>query len=884
MAVTLFVVLVPFLTAMVTVGKVVVDQTQAAMTAELDNRLRIAAMDLEQLQDQVRYDVASVAMDNTVKTTLRFGVFSQLRRYLVQQKAGRTLDFLLVADDTGRPVAMAPIDVEENGGGYPGRRLIERVRRRQLAAKGLWFDEDLLPGADPPPLVLEAAAPIMLRRQLLGYVVGGLRLDGDQGLLRRLQLRSGADHVVLLEENGRLTASWREADQEAEQAGRETAAYSGLAAASLWTDPRDGRQYDLVRRILSDIDGAPVARLVILLDHAKAMAGVRRVTSSMLLIFAGGVLLAVLLTLVFSSSLARPIAGLVRAMEFFRREGRTVPVPDTGPEEIGRLARVFNEMSATIEASLEQLQREVEERRRTEAELHDRQERLAIILDSIGDGVLVLDSDNRVVYCNPAAETMIGMDAATARGKPFADVLRLEDEESGDLCVDPAARLERAGEDRLGAGTMLLTTVTGDRRHVACTASFLRDSQGRRRGLVLVLRDVTAQRRLDEEMIRAQKLESLGLLAGGIAHDFNNLLTAIVGNINLARVEAIQGRESGECLERAEKAAMQARTLTRQLLVFAKGGEPVRKPLFTDQLIREAVELALRGSNVGGRFKMAPDLWPVEADEGQLHQVFNNLAINAVQAMPSGGTLTVRAENVVLGPANHHNLSPGNYVKIEVEDTGCGIDPAHIDRIFDPYFSTKKTGHGLGLATVFSIVRKHDGTIGVESEPGRGTTFTILLPAFGGELLESAGNQLRPTVAGHGRVLVMDDEIEVRRTLEVMLRHLGYEPTLVADGQEALDAYGKAMVEGRPFRLVILDLTVPGGRGGKETAATLLQMDPAVRLVVVSGYGDDPVLAAPERYGFLDRLPKPFLFEDLVRVLARVTGDGERDGGRSWPA
>jgi CheY-like chemotaxis protein len=366
------------------------------------------------------------------------------------------------------------------------------------------------------------------------------------------------------------------------------------------------------------------------------------------------------------------------------------------------------------------------------------------------------------------------------------------------------------------------------------------------------------------ELLKGQKLESLGLLAGGIAHDFNNILTIILGNVSLARLQLNDPEKVTKRLKEAENATVRAKDLAQQLLTFARGGEPVKKIIEVAGLLNESVGFALHGSNVRGEFALANDLWPVEADEGQLSQVIQNLVLNAVQAMPEGGSVTIRAENAV------SRLEGKKFVKISVADTGVGISEQHLQRIFDPYFTTKQQGSGLGLATCYSIIMKHGGKIRATSTQGKGSMFNVSLPASEQESVVEP-NSLKAVFRGSGgRVLVMDDEEDIRKLTEAILVELGYSVESVENGAEAVDLYRKRNEEGIPFSAVILDLTIPGGVGGKETIERLLRIDPEIKAIVSSGYSTDPVMANYRDYGFSAVLVKPYRPQELSKVLQEL--------------
>ena len=382
--------------------------------------------------------------------------------------------------------------------------------------------------------------------------------------------------------------------------------------------------------------------------------------------------------------------------------------------------------------------------------------------------------------------------------------------------------------------------------------------------------EIAERRRAEDELIKAQKLESLGVFAGGIAHDFNNILTGILGNLSFARMQLSPSNSIAKRLEECEKASVRASELTQQLLTFARGGEPVKKLIAPAPLIREATSFVLRGSNVRGVIDLPEDLWCVEADEGQLSQALHNLLINAMQAMADGGEVTVRGGNEKLDADNPHRLPPGAYVKITVEDHGCGIHQKNFVRIFDPYFTTKDQGSGLGLASVYSIVKRHGGTVEVSSAIGVGSSFDIFLPASPGKRIKGIAVKDAVDLPAGGRILIMDDEVFIREIATEILQYIGYEVESCAEGREAVERFQAARESNDPFTGVILDLTVPGGMGGKETALLILEIDPDVVLIVSSGYSNDPVIANYRQYGFHGAIRKPFDADTLATELGRL--------------
>ncbi len=391
--------------------------------------------------------------------------------------------------------------------------------------------------------------------------------------------------------------------------------------------------------------------------------------------------------------------------------------------------------------------------------------------------------------------------------------------------------------------------------------------------ILSILHDITNRLRIESELQRMDKLESLGVLAGGIAHDFNNMLTGIVGNIELARTEERQDHARA-LLDEAGQEILRARGLTQQLLTFARGGEPVRSVQNLAPILREVTAFALRGSNVRAVMTLSEGLWPANVDRGQIGQVFSNMVINADEAMPDGGTLSVAAHNVRISePVPHPDLVPGCYVQVDISDTGTGISASDLHKIFDPFFSTKERGSGLGLTTAYAIVRKHGGCIRIASAPGTGTTFSIYLPAVLQPPVQERTDR-DVSVKGHGRVLVVDDEVTVQHVLTAMLDRLGYDAEAVPDGADAVRADAEAQTGGIPFSVIIMDLTIPGGMGGQEAAVLLRAQHTTAQLVVSSGYATDPVMANYRSYQFDAVLTKPYSFPDLTAVLASLAGCG----------
>jgi PAS domain S-box-containing protein len=501
-------------------------------------------------------------------------------------------------------------------------------------------------------------------------------------------------------------------------------------------------------------------------------------------------------------------------------------------------------------------------------------ERLSLTLYSISDGVITTDSEEKIIFLNEAAERFTGWTHEEAVGRQSPEVFRVFHRKTGKQQINPVEEVLKKGEVSHFTEDTFLIDRSGVEKAVVINCTPVVHEKGGILGAVLAFREA-ASSKLKEELIREQKLESVGVLAGGIAHDFNNILTAILANISIARLQLKPDDPLYKRLEAAEKASLRATDLTHQLLTFSKGGAPIKETTSIVELIQDSAGFALRGSNVKCEFHLPQTVWPVEADEGQMSQVINNLIINANHAMPEGGTIGVSAENVVVKPADSLPLKKGKYVKITIRDQGTGIPDEHLHRIFDPYFTTKQKGSGLGLAVTYSIIKNHDGYITVESELGAGTAFHIYLPSSQKRPGKKKSSGDMP-VSGKGKILLMDDEDIIRESVGEILESLGYSVGFVRDGSEAIAAYKKAEESGEPFDVVIMDLTIPGGMGGKEALKKLKGICPGVKAIVSSGYSHDPIMADYKKYGFMGVITKPYKVKQLSEEVHRVITSPEK--------
>ncbi|MDD5674714.1 MAG: PAS domain S-box protein [Chitinivibrionales bacterium] len=517
----------------------------------------------------------------------------------------------------------------------------------------------------------------------------------------------------------------------------------------------------------------------------------------------------------------------------------------------------------------------VVQRQVAEADLAGEKERLAVTLRSIGDGVITTDTKGAVVIMNRIAEELTGWSQDEARGLPLGKILTMIDQRSREALQTPVEKILASGEIVELANHTVLVSRNGKERIIADSGAPIKGQDGAVAGVVMVFRDITEKQKLLDQMQKAEKLDSLGILAGGIAHDFNNLLSGIFGYIDMARERSTGDPVTSIFLDKAVTVFERAKNLTRQLLTFSKGGTPVRKTGQLGALVKESATFALSGAKIFCEFKIAPDLWACDFDENQMAQVIDNIVINALQTMPHGGRLVITAENTFVADNAKTPLRNGKYLKISIADTGVGIQPDLLKRIFDPFFTTKHTGSGLGLATSYSIIQKHDGCIEVESEPGKGSVFHIYLPASQKEP-EADVNTPVMSHSGSGLILVMDDEDFVREIIGNMLKKMGYSVVEAKDGREALAICSCAMSAGASLNAAIFDLTIPGGMGGREAMTEMARTYPTIPVFASSGYSEDPVMSNPRGFGFVDSIRKPYRDADLASMLNRHIAKQEK--------
>lgn len=593
------------------------------------------------------------------------------------------------------------------------------------------------------------------------------------------------------------------------------------------------------------------------------------------------VIIGIALSFFIHARLVSPILRLSRTTQDIATGIFAITDQEKRHDEVGGLARSINEMSRNLRESYQTLERKVKERtselsaaKNSAEEMARSLETLSIqqqaLLDNSPVGIIFVNSERVILRVNREFSRITGYDQEELIGKTARIFYRSE--EAYQVAGKSIANMLEHGE--IEQSTVELLKKDGN--SITCSLrGRMTPIEGNTSGIIWSIEDITARLKMEEELLKIRKLESVGVLAGGIAHDFNNILVAVTGNISLAEQFIDENPKALELLASARNASLRAKDLTGKLLTFAKGGEPVRTTEHLPELIRESATFILSGSNVNCSYDFEENLWPVHMDRGQISQVIQNLVLNSSQAMGGCGSVRITCRNRSLSDNDIPGLRSGPYVRLRVEDTGPGIAPEHLGRVFDPYFSTKgkdsNKGSGLGLAIVHSIIKKHNGSITVQSPPGQGAVFEVFLPATG----ERGSAPVRePAIlpSGKGLILVMDDDETIHAILEEMLSYLGFTAIHAYDGGEAVEMYRKDLESTQEIKAAILDLTIPGGMGGAATVSQLHSLNPGIKAIVSSGYSDDPILRDYREAGFAGIISKPFQLLDLSRVMAETLG------------
>ena len=608
------------------------------------------------------------------------------------------------------------------------------------------------------------------------------------------------------------------------------------------------------------------------------------------LISMAAIVLGIAAVMFLSNMITRPINELKKSAKNIVDGNLDTFVINTSSDDIGELGSIFNQMTAQLKKSFseleeyrqhlesqvtirtEKLQSEIEQRMQTEEKLRTSSERLSNIFERSPMGIVVFNENFKIIEWNPGCKRIFGYTRDEIIGSPGAKIVPEDLQDSVAQVYKSLLGTKKSAKNQN-------ENLTRDGRRILCEwyNTPLTDATNNTVGMLSLVEDITEKIHTEKELLKVKKLESTGVLAGGIAHDFNNLLTAILGSINLVMLDETLSSRSKQLISSAEKASQRAQTLTQQLLTFAKGGAPLREQTSLPELIMDSADFILSGSSTSVNYTLPDDLWYIDADKGQISQVIQNIVLNASQVMSDGGgNLCITCENL---SKEHAALDPlldeRAYLKLTIADNGEGMSQQVLERIFDPYFSTKTGGSGLGLAITFSIVRKHNGYIKVESTPNCGTTFTIFLPAASGQAVLKYPEQNNKTAHKSATILLMDDEQIILDVAGEMIRTLGHTAYVSKNGDECLQLYKKMLENGSPPDLVIMDLTIPGGKGGEETFAELQAIHPEIKAIVSSGYSNNPLMSTFREAGFFGSIPKPYVATELNRAIREALQSSE---------
>jgi len=734
-------------------------------------------------------------------------------------------------------------------------------------------------------LMISCLTPVYDQDRFLGVVGADLSVNHLNGMIRRIEQRRSRNFVIYDHLDNVIAAPGLIAAADKQVTKLETALPAALSSASERLRQMPPGEVQTINGwwvVSKGFARTPFRAIYFESAPSKAQVLVANVGY-------GAFVLLGIMAILLIISLTISYWVFVRPSEIFLRHILTrssgcVPdkvrwIPKAWRPWFQTITREFDDKEALtrdLEVRNHELGREIVERKHADEALRKSEEKYRFLTENIKDVVWIMDVETLYFrYVSPSVERLRGYTAEEIVGEPVTKALTPE---ASDRLVNTIrSRADDFLSGKEPAGKFYTDEVEQPRKDGSTVwteviTSYYRNPENDRVELRGVSRDITDRRRVEAQLLQMQKLQSVGTLAGGIAHDFNNVLLGLFGNISLAKDGLGTNHPSYSFLEEAERSMSRGVRLTKQLLTFAKGGAPIKEEVNLGTLVEEVARFDLSGSNTSLVYQQAEALWRVDADEGQIQQAISNLVINARQAMPNGGHLYITLTNEELKEGSIPGLSHGGYVRVDVRDEGTGIDPKVIDSIFDPYFTTKQTGNGLGLATVYSIISKHGGHIGVISETGKGATFTFYLPASKSCRHTSPEQAVAepPAPTRTARILVMDDEEVIRNIVVHMLTRSGFSVATAPGGEEAIEMCKIAYDAGTPFDVVIMDLTIPGGVGGKEAIQALLEIDPDACGIVSSGYADDPVMANWADYGFKGTVAKPYSKDDLMAVLSQV--------------
>lgn len=775
-----------------------------------------------------------------------------------------------------------------------------------------WSDPYILfTGQD---MAISASHPVYMEQELQGVVAVDLFLSHLSVFLQSLDIGE-TGQAFIMDRSGLLIASssaekpFSEPDETgvrqrlyarestiplihyaAEALEKRIDNYDDISETQNWEFELDGERHFLQLSSIKNEEGLDWL-VVVVVPEAEFMAQINANNQITLLLIFVTLIISVFVGIIATQKIIRPILQINRRAYAISEGEWGEPIAhDSRIREISAMTQSLNHMATQLQQMVANLTTEINERKQAEEALRLSQVYYQTLFNESPAPLWEEEFSELFIYLDELKESGVHDFRAYFDNNP--DELLVCAEKIKILEVNQATLSLHQAENKaqllkrldttftansfpvfkeeviaLASGAVEFTseievqTLTGELRTVALRLIINKDQPDSTRAL-LVTTDVTAQKQAEGERLRLDKLQSLGVLAGGIAHDFNNLLTGLYGNLELAKLVISADHKAQKYLTVAERSMNNAVKLTSQLLTFAKGGEPIKETIALGEMIEEAAEFSLRGSHVKLKNNIASDLWLVDADKGQLHQVISNLVINAQQAMPTGGTVTITAVNI--------NSENGKQVKIAIEDEGAGIAPQYLDKIFDPYFSTKQKGSGLGLASSYSIINKHNGRIQVSSQLNQGTTFTIYLPAIEKATTEQPLDKTDNNHNFAAKILLLDDEEIIRETVGDMLAAMGHQFEFAIDGQEAIAKYAAAFASNGGYDLVIADLTIPGGMGGEEAAQEILKINPQAKLIVSSGYATDPIMANYKEYGFSGIVIKPYRLADLKKAIEQL--------------